>query len=532
MKTLKKALAFFLCMLMVLGVLSGCGKDAVSADDVTSKDAAGTDANPSDASDTSTQEATEETVSLERTEVYVLGSSYPCDKIILKYDKDGNLVSKRIECATGADVSNVADYFWEQTYDAAGNVLDTQETWDFEEAKEFFSFDPETLTFSRDREWYISTLRYDDMGRELERYTADKNEDGTLSESTRTVQKYDEDGRLVYNRYESANYDQDAYNYGESWSETSKEYNEKGLLTKETNNTQSVYNGQPSLSSSITTYTYDDRDQLTLSYWNSLDVATGEIISSGCEKYYYNDQGYRTLWIRKSNAGTDLFCYRTDGNGTPFEYMHLIAAHGGLEIREIYDCTANYEPIGEPRVVMTLFEYSHYTDELCRSLELGYEDFPLAYLKEQILKLPRQISFRDADGNVIPMNTYMDKPILLTIWTQEAEEALGDNMFLPKLQAAYEKYGDQVNFLIIHYSDDCFSDKHDNAVDYMKKSDYTFPAFYSIDYGNGSIYTELLPDTYPTTYFFMPDGTIQNTCPGVMDDAALAAAIEALLKAQ
>ena len=114
----------------------------------------------------------------------------------------------------------------------------------------------------------------------------------------------------------------------------------------------------------------------------------------------------------------------------------------------------------------------------------------------------------DYEGNAVKLSDFRGKPIVLNFW---ARNCIYCTMEMPDFQAAYEKYGEDVVFLMV-----CFTSFSDRGVEYEKayidENGYTFPVYYDTEdsavrrYGISSI---------PQTFFINRDFDLYTYIPGM-----------------
>ena len=110
--------------------------------------------------------------------------------------------------------------------------------------------------------------------------------------------------------------------------------------------------------------------------------------------------------------------------------------------------------------------------------------------------------FYDADGNYFRLSnkSVSGRPIVMHFWaTRNPESVQG----LVAFEEAYEKYGDEVLFLMINAfngTDDTMAD----AIELIKEKNYTFPVFYD----RGGEMQKMDITTFPYTLFLDKRGEV------------------------
>ena len=114
----------------------------------------------------------------------------------------------------------------------------------------------------------------------------------------------------------------------------------------------------------------------------------------------------------------------------------------------------------------------------------------------------------DYEGNAVKLSDFRGKPIVLNFW---ARNCIYCTMEMPDFQAAYEKYGEDVVFLMV-----CFTSFSNKGVEYERayvdENGYTFPVYYDTEdsavrkYGINSI---------PQTFFINSKFDLYTYIPGM-----------------
>lgn len=128
----------------------------------------------------------------------------------------------------------------------------------------------------------------------------------------------------------------------------------------------------------------------------------------------------------------------------------------------------------------------------------------------------------DANGNDISLKELFGKPIVLNFWASLCGPCQKE---MPDFQAAYEKYGDDIQFVMVNFTE-FNGESVDHAKEYLAQNDYTFPVYFDTDssaiatYGITSI---------PRTFLIDADGNIVASAIGALNERALVEGIEQLL---
>lgn len=130
----------------------------------------------------------------------------------------------------------------------------------------------------------------------------------------------------------------------------------------------------------------------------------------------------------------------------------------------------------------------------------------------------------DLEGNAVSLYDNLGKPIVLNFWATWCGPCQSE---MPAFDKMYQKYGDQVTFLMVNVTDGS-RDTAESVTAFCKDSGYTFPIFLdttleaSIAYGAYSI---------PMTFFIDPDGNLLYNQMGAMSEDVLSQYMELLIQA-
>ncbi len=132
-------------------------------------------------------------------------------------------------------------------------------------------------------------------------------------------------------------------------------------------------------------------------------------------------------------------------------------------------------------------------------------------------------SFRDASGNTVNLSDYRGKPVVLNFWATWCGPC---RMEMPYLQAAYDTYGSDVNFLIVNLTDGG-RDTVESATAFATDNGYTFPLGFDVDYNGAYAYGV---SAIPQTYFIDGEGYLLGYHEGTLpSQEALFEAIDTML---
>lgn len=131
----------------------------------------------------------------------------------------------------------------------------------------------------------------------------------------------------------------------------------------------------------------------------------------------------------------------------------------------------------------------------------------------------------DAEGEQVNLLSFVGKPIVLNFWASWCGPCKSE---LPDFQAAYEKYGEEVEFVIVNMTDGVRETK-EIATAYMEEQGYTLPVYYDTEQDAAYTYGVY---SLPTTYFVAEDGELVAGAQGMIDAETLEYGISMIYTAE
>ncbi len=135
--------------------------------------------------------------------------------------------------------------------------------------------------------------------------------------------------------------------------------------------------------------------------------------------------------------------------------------------------------------------------------------------------MPEMIVY-DFAGNGYTLSSFYSKPTIVNFWTSWCVYCKDE---MPYFEKAYEKYGDQVNIMMLDVPDGG-RETTEKGKAYIDDNGYTFPVYYDVDLYS---YKVLGIDSYPTTLFIDRNGNIVDFTIGAISEEKLNTTIERLL---
>ena len=131
----------------------------------------------------------------------------------------------------------------------------------------------------------------------------------------------------------------------------------------------------------------------------------------------------------------------------------------------------------------------------------------------------------DANGKSFSTYDFDFKPVVINFWKSDCSPCKTE---MPYFQAMYEKYGDDVIFIMA----DCVAlagETKEKGLALIKAGGYTFPVYFDTKGTSMNAYIKGAYITLPTTVFITADGYINYTHTGAIKKAKLEAEILKLL---
>ncbi len=121
----------------------------------------------------------------------------------------------------------------------------------------------------------------------------------------------------------------------------------------------------------------------------------------------------------------------------------------------------------------------------------------------------------DPEGNEVYLSDFSGKPVVLNFWATWCGYCIQE---MPDFQEAYEKYGEDVQFLIVNTDDSI-----DAGEKFLKDKGYTFPSYYDLEHSAAITYAIT---GIPRTIAIDKNGTIKYNRAGMINAETLEGIIE------
>ena len=127
------------------------------------------------------------------------------------------------------------------------------------------------------------------------------------------------------------------------------------------------------------------------------------------------------------------------------------------------------------------------------------------------------------DGTEVSLSSFYGKPTLLGFWATWCPPC---NAEAPEIQKLWERYGDQVNFVMVDSSVANGRDTPESIKEWMEQGSYSYPVYYD-ETGEAAFVTEVY--YLPTMYVLDSEGHLLTAFSGTLDVASGSQLIEQLL---
>lgn len=128
--------------------------------------------------------------------------------------------------------------------------------------------------------------------------------------------------------------------------------------------------------------------------------------------------------------------------------------------------------------------------------------------EREVIMAP-EFTLTSSTGEAISLSDYRGKIVFLNFWTTWCKYCLEE---MPDFQKAYEKYGDDLEILLVNVTTNENIDR-EGVIDWYEQFDYTMPMVLDEE---GDVTSQFTIPGYPTTYFIDRDGSIISYYPGLM----------------
>ena len=140
---------------------------------------------------------------------------------------------------------------------------------------------------------------------------------------------------------------------------------------------------------------------------------------------------------------------------------------------------------------------------------------------EEVVTAP-DFKFLNMDGEEVHLIDYFGKPVLLNFWATWCGPC---QMEMPYFDTAYQKYGEDINFIIVDLTDGS-RDTVESAKAFVEDKGFSFPIGFDTEYNGAYTYSV---SSIPMTFFIDKDGVIQFYQIGAIEENVLNEQLELLI---
>lgn len=140
----------------------------------------------------------------------------------------------------------------------------------------------------------------------------------------------------------------------------------------------------------------------------------------------------------------------------------------------------------------------------------------------QATEAVKDLTVYDLEGNAHTLSDFRGKPVILNFWATWCGYC---KMEMPDFEEAYQKYGEEIHFLMINVTDGV-QETVEKASAYVAEQGYTFPVFYDTDQAAMLNYNL---SGLPVTYLLDEEGQIVAWQQGMLTASTLQSGIDMLL---
>ena len=129
----------------------------------------------------------------------------------------------------------------------------------------------------------------------------------------------------------------------------------------------------------------------------------------------------------------------------------------------------------------------------------------------------------DQEGEEVSLSDFSGKPVILNLWATWCNPC---KMEMPEFEKMYEKYGEEIQFMMVNLSDNYRSSVQE-AKQFVEEEGYTFPVYFDTKTEASEAYQVF---SIPATYFINEEGIIVAHGNGALDGESLQKGIDLLMK--
>ena len=146
-----------------------------------------------------------------------------------------------------------------------------------------------------------------------------------------------------------------------------------------------------------------------------------------------------------------------------------------------------------------------------------------ATVNPEDLQNATDFAMEDAEGNTLRLSDFLgEKPAIVNFWASWCPPCKAE---LPYFEAAYQEYGDQINFLMVNLTDGAQETKA-TAQNYIDGEGFTFPVYFDT---MGQAVSGYSLYSIPVTAVITADGKLLSTHVGSLSESAVEVLVQSVL---
>ncbi|MDO4432751.1 MAG: TlpA disulfide reductase family protein [Aerococcaceae bacterium] len=145
---------------------------------------------------------------------------------------------------------------------------------------------------------------------------------------------------------------------------------------------------------------------------------------------------------------------------------------------------------------------------------------------DENLSLAPSVTLEDSEGNRHDLSEFAGKPTIINLWASWCPPCREE---MPYFEAAYQTYGDQINFVMLNALESRPTETKEVAQAFIEEIEMSAPVYYDVKFNNQIKFGATI---MPTTVLLNDRGQIVKFIRGAVSQETLEAEIDSLLATQ
>lgn len=190
-----------------------------------------------------------------------------------------------------------------------------------------------------------------------------------------------------------------------------------------------------------------------------------------------------------------------------------------------YSGSISQESMSEQSSSSSIVESSTIQSESEESSQVVSSEATQDEVKRPTAQKAPDATILDTEGQTVSLLSKIGqgKPVILNIWASWCPPCRAE---MPYFEAAYQKYQDQIDFVMVNAANSRPSETKDVAMQFMADNGYTMPTYFDAEFSFSNNY---FVSVLPMTFLIDAEGNITKINRGGLTEAALQEGIESLL---